>query len=214
LTVDATLPGAVGVSYGWVVNGNPEVKVSVKNISGHTLPGFWGQPNTTMYLVKDGKVVATSYLASTDPNGNSTSTSIDGLLAPDSSLGGTYLWRDVNGCWTGSAQATIKPGTYTVLMEQDVYLDNGNGGSGGGIAYVDGKRAGTSGVGTSGVGGTGAPAIAEGAVANPPTANGSVATPQSGTATAPNLVAPTPADGNYDWLSLQVWTSLGKVTVK
>ena len=222
LTVGATLPGSVGVSYGWVVNGNPEVKLSVKNISGHTLPGFWGQPNTTMYLVKDGKVVATSYLASTDPNGNSAPTSSDGLLAPDASLGGTYLWRDVNGCWTGNAQAAIKPGTYTVLMEQDVYLDNGNGGPGGPIAYVDGKRAaagGTSGVGvggtsTSGVGSTGAPAIADGAVANPPTANGSVATPQSGTATAPNLVAPNPADGNYDWLSLQVWTSLGKVTVK
>jgi len=217
LTVDATLPGSVGISYGWVVNGNPEVKVSVKNISGHTLPGFWGQPNTTLYLVKDGKVVATSYLASTDPNGSSTSTSSDGLLAPDASLGGTYLWRDLNGCWLGNAQTTVTSGTYTVLMEQDVYLDNGNGGAGGPIAYVDGKRAvsgGTSGVGTSGVGSAGAPAIAEGGVAIPPSANGPAAAPQSGTAAAPNVVAPTPADGNYDWLSLQVWTSLGKVTVK
>ena len=65
LKVDATLPGSVGVSYGWVVDGNPVVKVSVKNVSSYTLPGFWGQPNTTMYLVKDGKVVATSYLAPT-----------------------------------------------------------------------------------------------------------------------------------------------------
>lgn len=217
LTVDATLPGSVGVSYGWVVNGNPEVKVSVKNVSGHTLPGLWGQPNTTLYLVKDGKVVATSYLASTDPNRSSTSSSSDGLLAPDASLGGTYLWRDVNSCWLGNAQSTLTSGTYTVLMEQDVYLDNGANGNGGPIAYVDGKRAvsgGTSGVGTSGVGSAGAPAIGGGAVAIPPTATGPVSVPQPTAATAPNLVAPVPADGSFDWLSLQVWTSLGKVTVK
>ncbi|NYI40287.1 hypothetical protein [Demequina lutea] len=233
LAVDATLPGSVGVSYGWVVDGNPEVKVSVKNISGHTLPGFWGQPNTTMYLVKDGKVVATSFLAPTDPNATSTPMSSDGLLAPGTSLSGTYLWRDVNGCWMGSAQVTVTPGTYTVLMEQDVYLDNGNSGSGGGIAYLGGKSAtgggdsgvGTSGIGNSGVGSTGAPSIAQGAVATPPIAEGPVATPpiaegpvatpQGPTADAPNLIAPTPpADGSYDWLSLQVWTSLGAVTVK
>jgi len=222
LTVDATLPRSVGVSYGWVVNGNPEVKVSVKNVSGHTLPGFWGQPNTTLYLVKDGKVVATSYLASTDPNGSSTSTSSDGLLAPDASLGGTYLWRDVNGCWLGNAQTTLTSGTYTVLMEQDVYLDNGANGNGGPIAYVDGKRAvdgGVSGTGTSGGatkgGGTAvAPAPADGAVPVPTTNTGPDVAPQTANADAPSLVAPNPADGNYDWLSLQVWTSLGKVTVK
>jgi hypothetical protein len=205
-----------------VVNGNPEVKVSVKNISGHTLPGFWGQPNTTLYLVKDGKVVATSYLASTDPNGSSTSTSSDGLLAPDASLGGTYLWRDVNGCWLGNAQSTLTSGTYTVLMEQDVYLDNGANGNGGPIAYFDGKRAvdgGVSGTGTAGAatagGGTAvAPAPAEGPVPVPTTNSGPDVAPQTTAADAPSLVAPNPADGNYDWLSLQVWTSLGKVTVK
>lgn len=217
LAVDATLPGSVGVSYGWVVDGNPEVKVSVKNISGHTLPGFWGQPNTTMYLVKDGKVVATSYLASTDPNGYVTSTSSDGLLAPDSSLSGTYLWRDVNGCWLGNTQANLKPGTYTVLMEQDVYLDNGTAGSGGPIAYLDGKRAvdgGVTGAGTGGTGAAVAPAPADGPVPAPANDGGTDVAPQSTTTEAPNLIAPAPADGNYDWLSLQVWTSLGKVTVK
>jgi len=212
LRVEATLPGSVGVSYGWVIDGNPEVKLSVANISGHTLPGFWGQPSTSMYLVKDGKVVATSYLTSTDPNGYSAASSTDGFLAPDGTLSGTYLWRDVNGCWLGDSAAKVEAGTYTVLVEQDVYLDNGNGG-GGPVMYLDGAkssaegggvRIGTLGIGTSGVGTAGPPA----------TSGGPVAAPQGSTADVPSIVAPGPVDGTYDWLSLQVWTSLGKVTVK
>jgi hypothetical protein len=222
LKVDAALPGSVSVSYGWVVDGNPEVKVSVKNVSGHTLPGFWGQPNSTMYLVKDGKVVATSYLAPTDPNGNTRTESSDGLLAPDASLSGTYLWRDVNGCWLGSKQAALKPGTYTVLMEQDVYLNDGTAGSGGPIMYFDGKRAadggvtgaGTAGVGTVGIGTAGAPAIEGGPVQAPAVTEPRLATPPSAAPDAPSLIAPTPGEGSNDWLSLQVWTSLGNVTVR
>ena len=226
LKVDATLPGSVRVSYGWVVDGNPEVKVSVKNISGHTLPGFWGQPNSTMYLVKDGKVVATSYLTPTDPNGNTTTTSSDGLLAPDASLSGDYLWRDVNGCWLGSSQASLKPGTYTVLMEQDVYLNDGSGGSGGPIMYLDGKRPidgtstgieipnlGAPNTGASGGGTAGSTAIG-GPVPAPAVPEARVATPPSAAPDAPTVIAPAPSEGSNDWLSLQVWTSLGKVTVR
>lgn len=217
LKVEANLPGSVGVSYGWVVDGNPEVKVSVTNTSGHTLPGFWGQPNTTMYLVKDGKVVATSYLISTDPSGYTASAlaKADGLLAPDGKLGGAYLWRDVNGCWLGDSAAKVEAGTYTVLMVQDIYLDNGNGG-GGPIAYLDGKPAVDGGVargGVASVGTTGSSSSSAGAAEAPAIADGSVA-PQDATADAPSLIAPAPIDGTYDWLSLQVWTSLGKVTVK
>lgn len=195
LKVEATLPRSVGVSYGWVVDGNPKVEVSVSNISGHTLPGFWGEPSTSMYLVKDGKVVATSYLSSTNPNGNVVSPSADGLLAPDGSLSGTYLWRDMNGCWLGTTQATVTPGTYTVLIEQDIYLDNGGSGVGGPIAYVDdaASTGGEAGAGSARVGGTVAPDTA---------------------ADAPSIIAPAPVDGTYDWLTLQVWTSLGEVTVK
>ncbi len=229
LKVDATLPGSVGVSYGWVIDGNPEVKVSVTNISGHTLPGFWGQPSTSMYLVKDGKVVATSYLTSTDPNGYTTSTSTDGLLAPDGTLSGTYLWRDVNGCWIGDAQATITRGTYTVLIEQDVYLDSGNGG-GGPVMYQDGAKGSVEGggVGVASSGGTVARGTVSGGTVSggdnpvagtaqaPAIAGGSVVAPAGTTADTPTMVAPipVPVDGTYDWLSLQVWTSLGQVTVK
>jgi len=218
LNVTATLPGSVDVSYGWVVDGNPEVKVSVTNTSGHTLPGFWGQPNTTMYLVKDGKVVATSYLIATDPNSYTASAlaSADGLLAPDGTLGGAYLWRDVNGCWLGDSAAKVEAGTYTVLMVQDIYLDNGNGGGGGPIAYLDGKPAVDGGVargGVASVGTKGSSSSSAGAAETPAIADGSVA-PQDATADTPSLIAPAPIDGTYDWLSLQVWTSLGKVTVK
>lgn len=204
LGVEANLPGSLGVSYGWVVDGNPEVTLTVTNTSGHTLPGFWGQPSSSIYLVRDGKVVAMSYLAPTDPNGNMTTQSTDGLLAPDGTLSGTYLWRDVNGCWMGDAQAKVTPGTYTVLTEQDVYLDNGNGGIGGPIAYLGGKNAVDD--GTVGVDATGAPAIAERSAVNP----------EAATADAPSIVAPGPGtgDGTYDWVSLQVWTSLGQVKVK
>ena len=223
LKVDATLPGSVGVSYGWVVDGNPVVKVSVKNVSSYTLPGFWGQPNTTMYLVKDGKVVASSYLAPTDPNSNSVTRSSDGLLAPDASLSGTYLWRDVNGCWLGSQQATLKPGTYTVLMEQDISLNDSTAGPGGPIAYVDGKRAvegGVTGVGIAGGGAAGGSAVDQGPVPAPAPAPApatgppTVATAPSSAPDAPNLIAPAPGEAGNDWLSLQVWTSLGKVTVR
>ncbi|NTV40338.1 MAG: hypothetical protein HGA51_10370, partial [Demequinaceae bacterium] len=205
LKVEANLPGSVGVSYGWVVNGNPEVDVSVTNISGHTLPGFWGQPNTTLYLVKDGKVAATSYLAPIDPNAYTRSQATDGLLSPDGTLGGTYLWRDVSGCWIGDAQTTIASGTYTVLMEQDIYLDNGNAGNGGPVVYFEDKAA-VDGAAT----GAGSDASENSGVVG-----GSVTAPRVAT-DAPSLVAPAPAPeaGTYDWLSLQVWTSLGKVTIK
>lgn len=202
LGVDAKVPGSVGVSYGFVVDGNPEVNVSVTNISGHTLPGFWGQPNAVLYLVKDGKVVANSYLTSTDPYGTSVTYSTDGLLEPDGSVSGTYLWRDVSGCWLGNEPLTVTPGTYTVLMVQDLYLDNGSGIYYGGPMTYD-KR-------TLDVpGGTSADGASAGTlgVAEPEVT--SVDAPDS----MPGIIAPAPADGTYDSVSLQVWTSLGRVTV-
>lgn len=197
--VDSSIPPSVGVSYGWVVDGNPEVQVSVTNTSDYTLPGFWGQPNTTMYLVKNGKVVAVSYLSSIDPNSYAYTTSTDGLLAPDASLDGSYLWRDVNGCWSGTAQSTVTSGTYTVLMAQDIYVDNGTGGYGGPVMYVDDQ----------------APLDGEALIAreDPALIGGSAVAPQRTDAATSTMIAPAPFNGDFDWLSFQVWTSLGQVTI-
>jgi len=195
LKVDAKLPGSVGVSYGWVVDGNPEVRLSITNTSGYTLPGFWGQPNSTLYLVKDGKVVATSYLSPTDPYGLDTASSTDGMLTPDGSLSDTFLWRDVNGCWMSDSQSTVSPGTYTVLSEQDIYLDNGSVSPGGPIYYEDGAKRSIE-----------TPALG---MDTSVTSSGAAADASIGIAPAPG-----PDGGDFDWLSFQVWTSLGTVTVR
>jgi len=195
LKVDAKLPGSVGVSYGWVVDGNPEVKLTITNTSGYTLPGFWGQPNSMLYLVKGGKVVATSYLSPTDPYGLNTANSTDGMFAPDGSLSDTFLWRDVNGCWTGDSQSTVGPGTYTVLSEQDIYLDNGSVSPGGPIYYEDGAKRSIEN-----------PALGKDTAV---TSSGASAETSIGIAPAPN-----PYPGDFEWLSFQVWTSLGTVTVR
>jgi len=192
LSVDATLPGSVGVSYGWVINDNPAVNLTVTNTSGYTLPGFWGEPSSALYLVKDGKVVATSYLTPVDPNGLLNSPSPDGLLEPDASLSGSFLWRDVNGCWTGDTPSTVSPGTYTILSEQDIYLDNGSPSPDGPVFYEDTARSAT----TDSTFGSDASVTSEDAPADLPIA-----------------IAPAPSDGDFEWVSLQVWTSLGTVTL-
>jgi len=210
LSVSAKLPSKVGVSYGWVIDNNPVVNLTVKNTSGHTLPGFWGQPSTSLYLVKDGKVVATSYLASTDPNGTAADVTNNGLLSPDASLGGTYLWRDASGCWTGNSQLALKPGTYTVLLEQDIAVDNG---ANGGIMYANEDSA------KSAADGSGVVAPGAQSLRGKAPAAGDIAPSDGATSTNVTSVGggaailPAPTDGTYDWLSLQVWTSLGHVTL-
>ncbi len=198
LNVEAPLPSSVGVSYGWVVDGNPEVTVSLTNTSGHTLPGFWGEPSGSLYLVKDGQVVATSYLSPVNQYGTAVSPSSDGLLSPAAVLSGTYLWRDVSACWLGDAQGSVAAGTYTVLTLQEIYLDNGTSGYGGPIMYSDVMR-------SEGDAGGGNP-LDKPAIQSSP--EGVV---DAGDTSM--LIAPAPVDENYDWLSLQVWTSLGQVTI-
>lgn len=190
LDVDTNLPRSISTSYGWIVDGNPEVDFTVTNTSGHSLPGFWGQPNTSLYLVKDGKVVAQSYLVTPDPYDYSVQSSADGMLAPGAALGGTYLWRDINACWTGDAPQTLTPGTYTVLSAQDVYLDNGT------VMYIDPMYS---------IDGSRTDAAPGAEVA---TSGGGEAEKAAGAA-----IAPAPYDGTYDSVSFQVWTSLGKITV-
>ena len=215
LQVNASLPASVHLSYGWVVDGNPLVNYSVKNVTDSSLPGFYAGSAPRLVLVKDGRVVAEAYpvnpdqsnggiayandggVASGGASGSSaTRDSLilapagDGYLAPGASVSGDYLWRDVNGCWTTNGQANVAAGTYTVLTEQDLYI---------GQQYavmesdVPPSAADTSGKAAESTSSAGGPAV------------------DVAPAIAPN---PTPGpDGNGDYVSFQVWTSLGTVTV-
>ncbi len=191
LDVNATLPRTIDVSYGWVVEDNPSVALEVTNISDYTLPGYWGSdPNTALVLVRDGKVVAEGYPVSANRDGQFVEMDIasNGMLSPGASLGGTYLWRDVNGCSTGESQPDVTPGTYTVLNVQSIYVDSGR-------VYYE----------TYDDGGIPEPAI------DAPTVREGATTQGEGGDAATSAIAPAPEE--YDWIELQVWTSLGTVTV-
>ena len=57
------------LSYGWVVDGNPLVSVSAKNVSEWSLPGFYAGSSPRLVLVKDGRVVAEAYPVNPDQSG-------------------------------------------------------------------------------------------------------------------------------------------------
>lgn len=205
LDVTATVPSRAHVSYGWVVDGNPLVSYSVANTSEYSIPGFYGQPSTQLYLVKDGRVVATAYPVNTDPTGGqiyttsalkeslAPSATLDttvasqddpatywGLLSPGATVGGQYLWRDVSGCWNESGQTAVQAGTYTVLSMQSVYLQST------------------------------VPMLTSGNMGVVPQAGAPVA-PDGGTVNSE--IAIDPSYPTYDYLELQMWTSLGTVTI-
>lgn len=145
LGVEVDAPSAIDVSYGWIVEGNPEVTARVTNTSEWDLTNFWGRDSVQLVLVRDGRVVAEGYPVDPDmgrgdmaaqaeadaaamASGDAAMTSFPapetGLAAGDS-VGGTYLWRDVSGCWGESGQAEVTPGTYTLLAMH--YLSVGGG---------------------------------------------------------------------------------------
>ncbi len=206
VSTQATIPGQVSVSYGWVVDNNPEITLAVTNTSEYSLPGFYGEPNRNLYLVKDGKVVAQAFPANVDPYGGpyimkggmavDTDPASDGAsgedywgtLAPGASISGTYLWRDVNMC-SGDGSSSLAAGTYTLLTMQSVSLQQYGTTSTGGIVppipepLIDPNLAASSGEAS---------------------ADGGAIEPAIGVAVAPY---------QEDWLEMQVWTSLGSVTI-
>lgn len=185
LDVEASLPARAELSHGWVIDDNPQFNLTISNVSGYSLPGFYGNGNSVLYLVKDGVVVAESYPAAVDPS--SVNYSGDGFLAADGTLSSDFLWRDVNGCWSGDAATLVEPGTYTVLNMQSVYLDANSYGP------IFLQEAASS-------------AVTDQAVADTAPAPGAMNSVQE-------LIDPgTPVV--QDWLELQVWTSLGEVTLR
>lgn len=193
IDVTANLPSRINLSYGWVVDGNPEVNLRTTNTSGFTLPAMY-EPNSALLLVRDGRVVGEAYLSNAARNGVDYNAAPP-FYEPGSSLGGTYLWREVSGCWNGNVQGEIPPGTYTVVNAQYLYLGND-------AVIMYGSDAGDMGATLSAQirvdanGGTAEPAIA--------------IEPDI----FPGVGIPAP-DATYapDYVELQVWTSLGTVTI-
>ena len=143
--VDVSAPGSINVSYGWIVDGNPEVSVSVTNTSDYALPGFYGEPGVALYLVDSrGAVAAEGYPTTLARYGNveyatddlardvgeAASAELlpapagDGYLESGDSISGDYVWRDVNGCWSEDGYQALEPGTYTLLSAQSMYFQS------------------------------------------------------------------------------------------
>ena len=200
IDVAADLPSTIGVSYGWVVNNNPLVGYTVKNVSEWSLPGFYAGSSPRLYLVQDGRVVAEAYPVNVEQNGGAIAYSSERAvadednkliwapeneyLAPGEVQDGDYLWRDVNGCWSGDAQTAVEAGTYTVLSAQDLYF-------GGAYSVMEGD-----------------PAAIERTEATTDLGSGDDAAD-----TGADAPISAPAPDIADYASFQVWTSLGTVTV-
>ncbi len=207
LDVSVSFPSRINLSYGWVVDGNPEVHVTVTNASDYSLPGFYGGPNHTLYLVKDGRVVAEAWPQTMYPDSGyedlpaegvptrgttATAETTDpsaywGTLPPGDSVTGDYLWRDLNGCWAESGRQSVEAGTYILLASQTLYVEDSDGYP---ILYDV--------------------AVLEGDGAD----NSTTIAPVPAVDIDDTVEEPIVDPGyRYDWVELQVWTSLGTVTI-
>ncbi|WP_062205939.1 hypothetical protein [Demequina salsinemoris] len=216
LDVSVSMPSPVEVSYGWVVEGNPEVSAQVTNVSDWTLP-YWSDAQPNLLLVQDGRVVAQAYpadvnrydetwMAATDAEeaavateSGDTASSIEIMpvysseyLEAGASVDGDYLWRDVDTCDYTSA---LRAGTYTVLDQRSIYLDSGTSYGYDEPAVEDMVEETWSEDSTDSGSGGGSDSDAGVSV---------------GSADA---VGPDASEYDYDWLELTVWTSLGEVQV-
>ena len=210
LDVGGEFPTRIGVSYGWVVDGNPTFALTARNVSDYTLNNFASPLNSQLYLLKDGVVVAEAYGVNPAQNGgavmfSATDNAVLGgiesrnmykivspdayqvpALVPGASVDSTFLWRDINGCWQGERQATITPGVYTLVSSQYVPVGSSQ------VYYEEQGIQPQSGI------------------------NEELVDPFGGdsSAVAPNIaVDPAPAPGQFDSVDLQVWTSFGSITV-
>ncbi|GIG53829.1 hypothetical protein [Demequina activiva] len=221
LDVSVSVPSSISVSYGFVVDGNPLMNSTVRNASEYTIPGFWSGPSPQLFLVRDGVVVAEAYplglddqmaaiardravVDDADDMALTIAPETGGTLAPGAQLSGRYLWRDVTACGTGGQ---IAAGSYTVLAAQSISLSN----EGQVVMYSEGDE--------GSIGGGAEPGILlpEPAIDVPESGaeeSGFGSGSASGSADMVEpAIAPAP-DMEYDWLELQVYTSLGTISVR
>ena len=219
LDVDVTAPSSLSVSYGFVVDGNPEISASVTNVSDYAIANFWGlQPE--LYLARDGRIVAEGYPQSIDRSDNMVIMQQEaaadavapdgaemliapapetGALASGASVTGTYLWRDVNRCDGGTAG--VEAGTYTLLTATSVNVSSYD------AQYYDGGAVDDSGLLTPRV---------EPLVPETRTLDGGGTSSSGATSSSEDIAEPAPdtAVVSNDWVDLQLWTSLGTIAVR
>ncbi|WP_062521836.1 hypothetical protein [Demequina silvatica] len=239
VAVDA--PASIDVSYGWVVDGNPAVSSRVTNASAWDLDEFWDAGSLQLALVRDGRVVAEAYpvdphlqgvvayggvaepAIAEDKAAEGAAGAAEMTIAPypypegglerGATVSTELLWRDVNGCWDNAGQAEVEPGTYTLLAMH--YLTVG-----GDVMWTGDGAEGTE--GSSGslgdLRGTLDDATDGPSLVAPETGTlggGTSREGELGEATAGGSdAAMPPADGAYDMVDFQVWTSLGTITVR
>ncbi|WP_062304903.1 hypothetical protein [Demequina subtropica] len=220
LDVDVEAPAAIDVSYGWVVDGNPVVTSTIANTSDWDLTQFWGKDELQLVLVRDGRVVAEAYTV--DPRRDAYAEDMlaadgaesEGMVYVDRSTtlaahatdAGSFLWRDVDGCWTDTGASEVEPGTYTLLASH--YLSVG-----GGIVTMEDDWATEEearlGDGDADLGfGSSEPLLTPGDEGLAATGGGT-----SGSSTGSDAAIGVAPDA-YDAVDFQVWTSLGTVTVR
>lgn len=202
MQVDA--PRSLAVSYGFVVDGNPALTTTVTNVSEYDIRDYWGSAEPQLYLARDGRIVAEGYPQGL---GDTTGRTADGAaetliwpapesqgLAAGESLSGTSLWRDITRCDTDSSDGGVQSGTYTLLastslsVSHQYYEDEVH-------IMDDAAREELTLLEESG----GEPSI--------------LPFDDATDAIEPGMaVDPVPAN-EYEWIDLQLWTSLGTVTV-
>lgn len=224
LDMDVDGPSSLSVSYGFVIDGNPEVTSRVTNASDFAIANYWsGQPQ--LYLVRDGRVVAEGYPQSIARGGDMVimreeagvasdamapdGVAVDGaemliapapdqgVLEPDETIAGTYLWRDVTRCDGGDG---VEAGSYTLLSSTSLYVSDYD------VQTLEGDAV----TGTKGSG----LLTEEVEPLVPPAGTGDGSSGSLGTDTAVAEPAPAEDVGEADWVDLQLWTSLGTVSVR
>jgi hypothetical protein len=134
----ATLPDSIRLRYGWVVEGEPLLDLTLENTSGFSIPNFGSLNQVSLYLVDDGVLAGVGYAIDIDSYSQSGSSSsltpasgIDPfvayygftLWAPGPVAQGHYVMQELHPCSTAGNDSSLAPGTYTVLTVLDLYLD-------------------------------------------------------------------------------------------
>ena len=196
LDVNANLPSSIHVSYGWVVDGNPLVTYGLKNVTDWSLPGFYEGGTPRLVLVKDGRVVAEAYPVNADQGGGPIAYATEGTAPADADSSDSSGGRD-SLIWAPAGDGYLAPGEsvsgdYLWRDLNGCWTESGPSTVSPGTytvltaqdIYVGGQYA----------------IMTGGGIADASTSDSSKA------------IAPAP-DASGSYVSFQVWTSLGTLTV-
>ncbi|MDN4478597.1 hypothetical protein QQX10_10390 [Demequina sp. SYSU T00039] len=236
LSVTVAAPRSISVSYGWIVEGNPAVDVTLANTSEWDLTQFWGMQGVNLALVRDGRVVAEGYPV--DPYQHQRAWAMDSAAAMEEqafedtgdaavsepALGEMTIAPEWEGSFLGAGESVSS--TYLWRDVSTCWTEAGQldvaPGSYTLLAMHHLSLPGTTIVEPTGDDGVDLERGSDGGiVVTEPDAGwgveGSAGTTGSGESSigiAEPDIAIAPEPGYYDWFELQAWTSLGTVTVR